>query len=1184
MTLRSALVAGACLVCATAVPHAREMPFAEAFLVTSGATGVRSVEAVDLDRDGDLDLLSASELDDTIAWHENVSGGTSWTSHTISVTADGVQFAIAADLDRDGDPDVVAARFADDTIAWYENDGGAFLEHLIAADADGARSVFAADLDGDGDLDVLSASELDDRIAWYENGGGALWTPRTISTTADGAQSVVVADVDSDGDADVLSASAEDHRVVWYENGASWLEHPIATNASGVLSVRAADVDRDGDVDVLSANAGEGTITWFRSSSGGTSWTAVPVASGAAGVASAILADVDHDGDLDVVASRRGDDTVAWYDNIDGDGTVWTERMVDATASDATAAIAADIDGDGDIEIVSATAGDDTIALYDNRSIHRNSTYPHESSIGGNSEDVEAIDPIDVDGDGDTDFLLYIWPDRVGWMENLAGDGTVWVRRIIGEPGYFPRHVVGGDVDGDGDVDLATAATLDDLFFWYENQVGDGSVWAEHLVASPIAAWGVDLADIDGDGDQDYLGTTNSEGGVGWYENLDGAGAFGIFRVIALGLSYPRDIRAVDMDRDGDLDVIHIEVAADVISWSENLAGDASSWALHTIPNGSVSDPWAFAVGDMDADGDPDVITASSDDAGECAWFENADGTALSWVEHPLSVVPIRRVEWLSLDDLDRDGDVDVLVAGNGAYWIENPRVTSPSGPTSWMTHKLKSYDYFTHNSVAAVDLDLDGDPDICTADSHGRFRRWENRGGQFSLQTTDLAADANPRSAEGGLIQLLRIDAAHNGRTGDEDAKLISLALLFEEEDGDPITTAEAAGMFDRIELRLSGAPVVSVTSPVLVNGVLHLAVGEGGSVAVFSTGAWRSFVLVAEVAEGGLSEPSPSSFRVTHLADASVAVDTAFDTPLSPQFDMLVTSTEIRDNCPTVVNPDQGDRDSDDVGDVCDGCPRDYDPDQTDGDLDGTNDACDNCPAGANPGQEDLDRDDVGDPCDNCPSDFNPRQEDRDIDGEGDACDLDDGTIYVSFQQVDQVDWQPESGFDSYHLYRGSMDALRSAGVYTQELGSNPLVGGACDRTTPSFPDAAQPEAGQVAFFLVSGAASGVEGSLGTDSSGFERPNDNPCPFECECDFTSDCVFPDTCVGCLCVYVPFCGSGICDPGDDANSCPEDCPPICGNDILEPGEECEAFFDCGLCPVGEVPVCTDCACECVPL
>ena len=99
----------------------------------------------------------------------------------------------------------------------------------------------------------------------------------------------------------------------------------------------------------------------------------------------------------------------------------------------------------------------------------------------------------------------------------------------------------------------------------------------------------------------------------------------------------------------------------------------------------------------------------------------------------------------------------------------------------------------------------------------------------------------------------------------------------------------------------------------------------------------------------------------------------------------------------------------------------------------------------------------------------------------------------------------------------------------------------------------------------FPVTSAATGVrsvEGSLGTDSSGLERPNDNPCPFECECGFTSDCVFPDTCVGCLCVYVPFCGSGICDPG----------------------EECEATFDCGLCPPGEAPACIDCACSCVPL
>ena len=85
----------------------------------------------------------------------------------IATSADGAHDVFIADLDGDGDLDIVSASFNDDTIAWYENNGAAnptFTAADIATSADGASTVHVADLDGDGDLDIVSASSLDDTL------------------------------------------------------------------------------------------------------------------------------------------------------------------------------------------------------------------------------------------------------------------------------------------------------------------------------------------------------------------------------------------------------------------------------------------------------------------------------------------------------------------------------------------------------------------------------------------------------------------------------------------------------------------------------------------------------------------------------------------------------------------------------------------------------------------------------------------------------------------------------------------------------------------------------------------------------------------------------------------------------------------------------------------------------------
>ena len=331
----------------------------------------------DVDGDGDVDVISPSYVDNLIFWYENTDGlGTFGPQQVISTSAFGPWTVHAADVDGDGDIDVLSASRDDDKIAWYENTDGLGTfgpQQVISANANGAVSVHATDVDGDGDIDVLSASIDDDKIAWYENtdGLGTFGPQQVISTNANGGYDVYAVDVDGDGDVDALSASLFDNKVAWYENtdglGTFGTEQVISNNADGAYSVHATDLDGDGDVDVLSASNNDDKIAWYENADGlGTFSPPRLISINADSARSVYATDLDGDGDVDVLSASRADNKIAWYENINGIGIFGTQQVISNNAAGAQWVYAADIDSDGDLDVLSASELDKTIAWHAN--------------------------------------------------------------------------------------------------------------------------------------------------------------------------------------------------------------------------------------------------------------------------------------------------------------------------------------------------------------------------------------------------------------------------------------------------------------------------------------------------------------------------------------------------------------------------------------------------------------------------------------------------------------------------------------------------------------------------------------------------------------------------------------------------------------------------------------------------
>jgi hypothetical protein len=336
-------------------------------VITTNADYAYSVYAIDLDSDGDIDVLSASRGDSKIAWYKNDGAGNFSDQKIIATDAIGVFSVFAIDLDNDGDNDVLSASgdFDNGKIAWYENDGaGNFSGPKIISDAK-VISIYAIDLDNDGDNDVLFSTE--GKIAWLKNDGtGNFGDPLIITMDIlNVGRAVFSIDIDGDNDNDVLYSDYSNPgsgKIAWHENdgAGNFSDQKIITN-SDAISLHAIDLDNDGDNDVLYCDYGE--IAWHENDGAGNFGNQKIITTGIAAF-SVYAIDLDNDGDNDVLSAVHSN-KIIWYEN-DGFGNFGEGHIITNNLDYPASVFAIDLDNDNDADILSASSFDNKIAWYEN--------------------------------------------------------------------------------------------------------------------------------------------------------------------------------------------------------------------------------------------------------------------------------------------------------------------------------------------------------------------------------------------------------------------------------------------------------------------------------------------------------------------------------------------------------------------------------------------------------------------------------------------------------------------------------------------------------------------------------------------------------------------------------------------------------------------------------------------------
>ena len=499
--------------------------------------GPEAVRIFDVNRDGRPDLVSANKTGNCVTiFLQQKSGFLPQPTYTLASSGGPVSPADVAlgDVNADGSPDVVATSASDSIFVFLSDPAsGSFAsDPLILRGADDVTGPVAAlldDLNGDGQIDLASADQGGNDIALFFQLGGRSFTAQSpelvlgSATETPDVQGVAVADLDGDGDFDLASVNAGDGTVTLFQQIApavfsthSNVRLGGGPATAGASAIAAADWSRDGRVDLLTANRTAKSLAGYVQRPDGT-FSATPdllLASGLIDPISVALADLDGDDALDIACADFGGGRVALFHQApNGSFPSAPDTLLGSpvTTNGPSMVLAADLNGDGRIDLATANKTGNTVTLFFQQPGGAFNASP-DLTLGSaaTTNGPVVVAAADLNGDGLVDLAC----------ANQAGNNVTIF--FASAPGVFPAvpslvlthpSLQGPtglsleDVDLDGSRDVVVGCSTSDsivIFF----QVNPGVFPTAEVIGSstytksPVS---LSVVDLDGDGDQDLV-------------------------------------------------------------------------------------------------------------------------------------------------------------------------------------------------------------------------------------------------------------------------------------------------------------------------------------------------------------------------------------------------------------------------------------------------------------------------------------------------------------------------------------------------------------------------------------------------------------------------------------------------------------------------------------------------------
>jgi len=652
------------------------------------------------------------------------SAGVIWNQKTLPGPNQGKQqtCCIVLDIDKDGVDDfVIGERTQAPSVVWYKYKDGDWERHVI--DDTKLRPEAGGDfgdVDGDGDLDVIFGQDSSgNEIWWWENpypNYDKPWARRLIKKSgANQHHDQAFGDFDGDGRAEFVSWNQRAKKLLLFEipedpkSAAAWVSTAIYSWSSGKshegFPSTPVDIDLDGTLDIV------GGGRWFKHADAADYQE--NVIDDRMRFTQCAAGQLVKGGRPEVVFSpgdTNGD--ARWYE---WNGEKWVAHELRYVIHGHTCEVG-DMDGDGNLDIMIGEMGKP--GAGDKAKIfvwYGDGQGNFQETVAAQGQGIHEGKLGDLDGDGDLDILHKPYSHNTPRVDLLLNAGSAdlssakWQRHLIDQLPERAMFVRMGDLNGDSHKDIVAGVC------WWRNPGEAGGMWEKHTIGGSLRNMAM-VDDFDGDGDLDILGTegtgSKSNHNFVWAEN-DGAGSF-----------TPHD----NINTGGEGDFLQGCVVADfgagrqvALSWHNGGGG------VHvlSIPDKPAETPWPFATltkttekeclsaADIDRDGDVDLLLGT-------VWLRN-DGD--KWTAFTLGEVTAGEPDRNGLADINGDGRLDAVISlekGTDVLWFE-----APEDSTQKWTRHIIGTSAGQGFSMDIADFDSDGDPDVVLGEHRGKS---ENR------------------------------------------------------------------------------------------------------------------------------------------------------------------------------------------------------------------------------------------------------------------------------------------------------------------------------------------------------------------------------------------------------------------------------------------------------------------------